>query len=273
MYVRYEIYSNNNFSPLKVNIMGFSNDIKVTRFGPGRRNSYTIHYVTKGKGYYNGCSVTEGQGFLIYPGQDEEYHPDPNDPWEFLWIISSDNAMGEIFSRYNTRKDSLIFDFETAPTVKKIANIIMSKSNEILDSLKMLEMFLQILNSHTYTKISTQQKISHEIYLDFCIEYIETNIHNKITVKELCVLVGISQPYLHKIFKNKFNMSTKDYIIWHKINRAKELIIETEMSITEIANSVGYSDVLSFSKAFFSKEKMSPKKYRYHFKNKIKKRN
>ena len=46
------------------------------------------------------------------------------------------------------------------------------------------------------------------------------------------------------------------------MKKAKELLIETNMSITEIANSVGYSDVLAFSKALSSRENMSPQKYR-----------
>lgn len=43
---------------------------------------------------------------------------------------------------------------------------------------------------------------------------------------------------------------------------AKEWLIKTDLSISEIANSVGYSDILAFSKAFSLNEKMSPQKYR-----------
>ncbi|MBQ2967266.1 MAG: AraC family transcriptional regulator [Clostridia bacterium] len=260
--MRYEIFSDSSISPLKINTIGFSRDAEVTKFGPGKRNLYIIHYVTKGKGYFNGVSVNEGQGFFIYPGQDEEYYADPCDPWEFLWVISSDNAMKEIFDRYYTDNDAYVFDFDSVTEVRKIANEIMAKNGDILDSLKMLEMYLHILNSHTYTKISTRCKTNCETYLEFCVDYIETNIHKKITVEELLDLVGVSQPYLYKIFKNKFNMSIKEYITCYKINRAKKLLVETNMLITEIANSVGYSDVLSFSKAFSSKEKVSPQKYR-----------
>ncbi len=260
--MRYEIFSDNNTSLLKVNVMGFSGDTNVTKFGPGRRDLYIIHYVTKGQGYFNGTMVSEGQGFLIFPEQNEEYYAKTDNPWEFLWIISSDDAMKEIFDRYNVNRDTLIFDFDSVPEIKKIANKIMENSGQRMDSLKMLEMFLQILNSHTYKQIAEIRKPIHEIYLDFCIDYIETNIHKKITVEELSDLVGVSQPYLYKIFKNNFNMSTKEYITWHKINRAKKLLVETDMLITEIANSVGYNDVLAFSKAFSSKEKVSPQKYR-----------
>ena len=260
--MRYEIFSDGSASLLKLNSMGVSGDMNVTKFGPARRDLYIIHYVTKGKGYYNGNEVNEGEGFLIYPGQDEVYYPSKSNPWEFLWIISSDEAMKEIFERYNADSDTLIFKYDTVPMAKKIGSMIMSENGKISDSLKMLEMFLHILNSHTYTRFSSKRVPDSEIYLNFCTDFIETNMHKKITVEELSRLAGISQPYLHKIFRKRFNMSTKEYITWYKMKKAKELLVETSMSITEIANSVGYSDVLAFSRGFSSRENMSPQKYR-----------
>ena len=261
--MRYSIFSSSDITPLKINAIGFATNPAVTRFGPGPRGSYIIHYVTKGMGYYNGKTVSEGQGFLITPGTSVEYHADDTNPWEFLWIISQGDAMREIFTKYNADQESLIFDYDSVPEVRKIANKIVSKNGEILDPLKVLEIFLQILNGHIYTPNSTHSKPNSEVYLDFCVDFISTNMHRKITVDELSALVGVSQPYLYKIFKNKFNMSTKEYIVWYKMNNAKKLLIETDMSITEIANSVGFSDVLAFSKAFSAKEKMSPQSYRY----------
>ena len=79
--MRYEIFSNSN-TPFKINSIGFSADINVTKFGPIQRNLYIVHYVTKGKGYFNGNVVNAGQGFLIYPLMMEEYFPDKDDPWE-----------------------------------------------------------------------------------------------------------------------------------------------------------------------------------------------
>lgn len=260
--MRYELFSYSDITPLKINTIGFATNPAVTRFGPGARNLYIIHYVTKGVGYYNGKTVSEGQGFLITPGTSTEYHADAVNPWEFLWIISDDDAMKEIFVKYNADPESLIFDYNSVPEVRKIANRIVSKKGEILDPLKVLEIFLQILNGYTYTLTKAHRKPNNEVYLDFCVDFIETNIHRKITIEELSALVGVSQPYLYKIFKNKFNMSTKEYIIWYKMNHAKKLLIETDMSITEIANSLGYGDVLAFSKAFSAKEKVSPQKFR-----------
>ena len=59
--MRYEIFSDGSASLLKLNSMGVSGDANVTKFGPARRDLYIIHYVTKGKGYYNGHFYEFGQ--------------------------------------------------------------------------------------------------------------------------------------------------------------------------------------------------------------------
>lgn len=260
--MRYDIFAGPGFVPLKIDTMGFSSDVAVTKFGPGQRDKYIVHYVTKGKGFYNGNSVCEGQGFLIFPGQSEEYFSAHDDPWEFLWVVSSDTGMSSLFERYDYNKKTQIFDYDTVPVVKNAANEIMSAQNKIWDPLKMLEIYIRVLNSHTYGNSAAEKKKNAEVYIDFCVNYIESNIHDKITVEELSQMLGVSQPYLYKLFIDRFGMSTKEYIIWYKMNRAKKLLNETSMSVTKIANSVGFADVLAFSRAFSKKVNVSPQNFR-----------
>ena len=57
-------------------------------------------------------------------------------------------------------------------------------------------------------------------------------------------------------------MSPKKYIVKEKLDKAKMMLTKTDIPITQIAASVGYPDVLAFSKVFSAYEKMSPSKYR-----------
>ena len=258
--MRYEIFSNSN-TPFKINSIGFSGDVNVTNYGPIQRNLYIVHYVIKGKGYFNGILVKEGQGFLIYPLMMEEYYPDKNDPWEYLWIISSDDKMLDIFKKYNVNPQTLIFNYNSISIVKSIANEIILRNNTIIDSLELLEYYLKIVNSHIYPK-SNLEKSHAEIYIEFCLNYIESHIHEKISINKLTTILGVSQPYLFKIFNKKYNISLKQYIIDRKLNIAKKMLNKTDMSITQIANSLGYNDPLAFSKLFSLNIGVSPRKYK-----------
>lgn len=259
--MRYSIVSNESDISFKINEIGCSDDVAVTRFGPGRRNLFIIHYVLNGKGYYNGKPVSKGQGFLIYPGQAEEYYSDKKEPWEFLWIVSSSQEMETVFKKYNAN-ENFIFEYNNISEIKKISSDIVSKKRAITDSYKMLEIFLRIFNGHMSGEENINHKPSSEIYLNFVVKYIENNIYKNITINEITELLGVSQPYLYKIFTKKFNMSPKQYIIESKISYAKKLLKTTDMSVTQIANSVGYNDILTFSRFFSLRENLSPTEYR-----------
>ena len=63
--LRYTIYTSfTRFSALNIDNIGISDDMNITRFGPGQRTSYIIFYVTNGKGYFNGHLIKKGQGFI-----------------------------------------------------------------------------------------------------------------------------------------------------------------------------------------------------------------
>ncbi len=257
----YSIYNISDTPLLNISTIGTSKDIKRTRFGPGQRNFYCIHYVLRGKGYFNGELVTAGEGFLITPNSYQYYYPDPEDPWEYLWFNSSDPSMEKIFTLYNADSESNIFKFGSTYILNDCVQTVRENHNKIFSPQKLLEMFLHILNNHTDSSEIKGER-NFDIYFKYAKSYITSNLHKQITINEITQLLGIGQPYLYKIFKEKTNMSPKQYISIRKLEKAKALLKETELNINEIANSVGYFDQLAFSKFFTNNVGISPKKYR-----------
>ena len=107
--MRYSIFSADRNPLLSITSIGFARDPQVTRFGPGQRDLYIIHFILSGRGYFNGTLLHAGQGFLVSPSMLEEYHPLSTDPWEFLWIISSDPKMESVFPYFHADPASGIF--------------------------------------------------------------------------------------------------------------------------------------------------------------------
>ena len=257
----YIVYSNSDSPILNFECIGYSKNPIITKFGPAQRDQYIIHYVISGKGYYNGHIVCKDQGFIITPNLLEHYYPDKNDPWEFVWIISSDKRIECMLEGLCEDSISLIFNHSAHTELKNIIETIKLNNNRVISSNKILEMFLSLYNSNVVAE-TTNQKSNGEIYLDFAVNYIENNISTVISVSTLTQILGISQAYLFKIFKNNFGISTKQYINEVRLKKAKKLLCDTELSITQISASVGFSDVLSFSKFFSKKVGLSPQNYR-----------
>ena len=143
-----------------------------------------------------------------------------------------------------------------------MAELLKKQANRIVNSFELLEMFLHLLKHQQIETEHHYEKTNAEIYIEAAVKYIQSNIHTAISVAELTKFLGVSQPYLFRLFKTKFHISPKEYILMQKLNRAKLLLKETPLTITHVANSVGFQDVLSFSKFFKSKTGLSPQNYR-----------
>ncbi len=265
--MRYAVFSCSDCPVLNISSIGYSYDASVTRFGPSVRNLFIIHYVIQGKGYFNNNAVSAGEGFLITPGTFEHYYPDHQNPWEFLWIISDDLKMAKLLDYFNANKQTGIFKYNYVDVIKDFSKFIVESNNSRFGGFEMLENFIKMFKFQQEEKNPKTYTSNAKIYIKAAEKFIESNIQNPLHVSELIHFLGVTQPYLFKIFKQHLSLSPKQFIMEKKLNRAKLLLLQTDLSVSQISNSVGFFDALSFSKYFKQKMGLSPKNYRNKYKN------
>lgn len=95
--------------------------------------------------------------------------------------------------------------------------------------------------------------------------YIEDNISEKISIKELADSMNLCEAYFSCLFKETVGMSPKQYVLKKKIDFAIDLMHDDGYTIGEVAAMVGFSDNLYFSRVFKEKTGFSP----YQFKKLI----
>lgn len=93
-------------------------------------------------------------------------------------------------------------------------------------------------------------------------KYMSSNLHRTVTVKELAELTGYNPTYFSRKFKKTFEKYPLDYINDMKIRRAKEQLLYTALSVSEIAAGFGFSDVGYFTDLFKKKVGVTPAKFR-----------
>jgi AraC-like DNA-binding protein len=91
---------------------------------------------------------------------------------------------------------------------------------------------------------------------------IEKKLHFTWTIDNMCELIHYSSPHLHRLCKNHFKRSPIQQLILLRMERAKYLLANTDWSIAQIAEQVGYQDIFNFSKRFKKSLGISPAKYR-----------
>lgn len=82
------------------------------------------------------------------------------------------------------------------------------------------------------------------------------------SISEIASKLYLSKSYLQKMYKYYFKCSIIEELIYFRIEKAKKLLAETDMTVTDIARECGYSTYNYFVRRFKSSENMSPSEYR-----------
>lgn len=93
-------------------------------------------------------------------------------------------------------------------------------------------------------------------------DYISQNFTMPLNLDNLSERFFISKYYLCRVFKDMTGYSINEYVNIHRIRQAKKLLEETDLSISEISDQMGYKSVTYFEKVFKTYMTMSPLKYR-----------
>lgn len=92
--------------------------------------------------------------------------------------------------------------------------------------------------------------------------YLDTNISEDISVTQLAAAVNLSPRQLNTILQNNFGCSAAKFINQFRISRAKQYLLSTDLTITEISALVGFKSIHYFSRIFSKEEGCSPQAFR-----------
>ena len=99
-------------------------------------------------------------------------------------------------------------------------------------------------------------------WLDFVTQYIEEHIQDPaLSNVDLAKHMGISEVYLRKLFRNRYHITPKQYILDIRIHKAKQLLVDTPFTVAAIAEECGFSSVYHFCRSFKQRTGITPTQY------------
>lgn len=131
------------------------------------------------------------------------------------------------------------------------------ESTSICDEYSIYYQILKVLLSIAIFKPKIENESIQKV-----IEYIDKNYRSPISVKQLANLACMSESNLYFLFKKYMGVSPIAYTNYFRITMAEEYLLQSNLTIGEISELVGFDDQLYFSKLFRRIYGISPRKYR-----------
>jgi len=165
------------------------------------------------------------------------------------------------YDTVNTISKELLRKFRHSPLLNKpyIERIYSSNINTFEDIIEIMkEISEDVTNYLSVDKESYELKLLQQI-----IKYIRENFQDPdFSLQSLADSLQMSTPYLSQYFKKNTEYTISEYVTRLRMEKAKELLLNTDMGVNEIAYEVGYYSVPSFIRKFREKEKVTPGQFK-----------
>ncbi len=131
--------------------------------------------------------------------------------------------------------------------------------------------YFQIFNEEIFQKaqrlnfLNRSTKIEILRRLNLAKEYLYTNYNNNISLEELAEYACLSVTHLLRTFRQAFHVTPHQFLVQIRLQRAKDLLKNTDYPVNEIVNMVGFDCPSSFIRLFKDRFQTTPLKYRQNF--------
>lgn len=189
--------------------------------------------------------------------------------WDFFYIIISGVHAKLYYNLIRTKSDTLAVNPLT-PLLSYFVDLVQIdyKLGDISDMKSCLlihnilyELYIvsyDIMRAKAHTPIQ-------ETSVNSAVDYISKNYHKDLNVDNICQQVNLSKFYFCKIFRKHIGLTIHQYLTEYRINKSKELLSYSKLSINAIAAQVGFHTTLTYIRCFKNTMHMTPSEYRRNF--------
>jgi AraC-like DNA-binding protein/ligand-binding sensor protein len=181
-----------------------------------------------------------------------------------LFFSAPDNFK---FLQYRAMELAVLFSRSVAvagnagETISEINNRYLEQIQNAQTTEELIDILYRMAEAMT-GQISPFKGVRHALPLRRAESYIRENYTRKVRLKEVADVSGLSAPYFSTVFKEEMGENLSNYLNRLRVDRAAKLLLETDLTLSEIAGSCGFEDQSWFSKIFKSYTGVSPGKYR-----------
>ena len=234
-------------------------------------NEYQLLYLTEGEGVFHSATVKEdrlreGDLFLLFPGEWHSYHPNPKTGWKSYWIGFKGRNMDDRVRAGFLSPTKPIYHVGFSDSIVRLyKNAYDAAIEEAAYSQQLMAGLVNLLIGMMYSKERNIQLSRNQTHVDMISRArlrIREALESSLSIHQVAEEMGVSYSNFRKLFKEYTGISPAIYQQDLRLQRAKELLSTTDMSIKEIAYRLDFESPDYFSAKFKVKTGRRPSELR-----------
>lgn len=225
-----------------------------------------IEYVEKGTGTIHIGKQTihpeAGDTYMLHPKIHHNYYSDPDNPWKKYFLVIRGPLIENMVAGYQLNNANLFKGLDVKDEICEIISLAKDKRDDVTYEITtIINRILYKMKMHTMVEKSTPD-IAEKMR-----DFLNEHAVEKFRIDDLCNYVSKSESHTIRIFKEAYGITPYAYVLNKKIEYAKDLLTNTNLSVKQVSSTLYFADEYYFSNVFKAKVGMSPSSYR---KSKIK---
>lgn len=253
--------------PTKGHADGYYFDVKKGRI----LNDYQLLYLTGGEGIFESVNqkqvkIKAGDIYLVFPNEWHTYHPIPSKGWKSYWIgFKGKNMDDRVKAGFLSVQKPIYHVGFSDDIVRLYDTALKCAMQEAAYSQQMLAGIVNHLLGLMYSlerNILLNKNFENVDMVNKARMMIREHIESSLSIQQIAEQLGVGYSNFRKLFKEYTGISPALYQQDLKLQRAKELLCTTEISIKEIAYQLNFDSPDYFSAKFKTKTGRKPSDFR-----------
>ncbi len=221
-------------------------------------DNYVFEYIVSGSGYieYDNkkIKVSAGDMYFLNKLKKHVYYSDKNKPFTKYFAVLHGTFVDSLVNSFGITESVIIKKTDTREIFQKIFELSDTDNLPFDEIAQCALKLVQKIKPHDYNKQLTNLPSLAELIKN----YLDENISQKITLDDISNTLNISKSHIERLFVEKYNTSPLKYFSERKMNYAHHLLMDTDYTLTEIADALSFGDAKYLSKCIKNYSGLTP---------------
>ena len=228
-------------------------------------DSYEILYTYEGRGELRYCdktySLTAGDGVLINCNLPHEYHT-VGEKWVHSDLHFNGPACEALYREYAREGDVLFHEAADDRYQALLERALEAWSQVRICRILAVSTVIGEILLHLIRRKAGPRATEDSMGIARLVDYIQNHYREAMTLETMAGYLRVSTSHLSHEFRRQCGMAPIEYLLYIRVENARQMLALTDRPIYEIAEQMGFSDVNNFTRQFKKRTGMTPRDYR-----------